>query len=197
VCQVAADIPSIEPTEFQAGVTVQWTKALSDYPYSSGWRLTTYIVGAAKKHTVSATADTDGSGHLSTITASDSATLPHGDYWLEARVTKDAETYVVTRRQSLVITPNFASDQDVSAGFDGRTHARKCRDALHSIIEGTAGNLVINYTIFGERNVQMMTADERLKLLSYYESRVAEEEKAEAIAQGKRTGIFIRFTTPR
>lgn len=193
---MAAAIPTQEPTEFRAGETVQWTKSVPDYTYADGWRLTYYLRGPVPL-SIATTADTDGRGFAVTIDAATTAALQPGSYWLEGRVVLAGASYSIGPRISITILPDFTSEEQTGAAFDGRSHARKCRDALRAIIEGTAGNLVINYTIFGERNVQLMSVAERLELLNYYESRVAEEEKRDAINRGERTGVYIRFRSGR
>jgi hypothetical protein len=53
------------------------------------------------------------------------------------------------------------------------------------------------YTIFGERQVTLRTLDEVRNMVGWLESKVAEEQKAADIKAGKRTGIYMRFTSPR
>jgi len=190
---VAADVPTTEPLEFRAGDTVLWTKTIADYPAGEGWALTYYIAGPQR---ITVTASTDGDTFSATITAAQTTALQAGHYFIEGYVSKDSERFNVYSGD-VRVKPNFANEADVAPGYDGRSHARKCRDALRAMMEGTTSSAIIDYTIFGERNVKLMTVDDRLKLLGYYENLVRQEEAAAAHARGERTGIYMRFTRPR
>lgn len=192
---MAADVPTKEPLEFRAGDTVLWTKTLSDYAAGDGWALTYYIVGPQR---ISVSATDDGDDFSVTISAAITATLQAGIYFVEGYVSKDSERFNVYSGD-LRVKPNFASEAAVAPGYDGRSHARKCRDALRSMMEGTVGSAIIDYTIFGERNVKLMSPAERLHLLTYYEGIVQQEERAAEVANGN-TGagkIYMRFRSPR
>jgi hypothetical protein len=190
---VAAEVPTKEPLEFRAGDTVLWTKTLADYPAGDGWALTYYLVGATRT-TVTTTAD--GDDFSATIPATTTATLQAGQYFIEGYVSKDAERFNVYSGD-VKVKPDFGSEASVAPGYDGRSHARKCRDALRAMMENISGSPVVDYTIFGERNVKLMTVPERLQLLGYYENLVRQEEDAAAVGRGERKDIYIRFRSPR
>lgn len=185
---MAAEVPTIEPLEIRAGDTVQWTRAISDYPATT-WTLTYHLKGP-KNLSFSATAD--GSDFAVTISAATTAPLPAGDYWLFGRVT-DGTSVVTVYEGSVKVTPDIAGSED---GYDGRSHNRKCRDMLRGMMEGVAPHPEVAYTLFGDRSVTLMPVADRLKLLAYYEQQVANEEQAERAARGERTGIYIRFRNP-
>lgn len=190
---MAADVPTIEPLTFRAGDTVTWEKSLADYPAGEGWALTYYIVGPHKK---TVTCTTDGDTFVATITAEETTTFQAGDYWIEGKVSKDGEVKTVYAC-SLKILANFASDADVAPGYDGRTFSRRVRDSLRAMVEGSAEFPEMAYTIFGERNVQLVPLEERMRVLALFESKVAEEEKGERAGRGERTGIYMRFRSPQ
>lgn len=192
---MAADVPSKEPLEFRAGDTVLWTKSLSDYPANAGWALTYYLVGASRKLTIVATAD--GADFSVTIPKTDTATLEAGFYSLVGVVTSATETFTIGPELRVQVLPNFASDQAVQAGYDGRSFNRRVRDGLRAMIEGSAEFPEIAYTIFGERNVQLIPWREKNDALALYESKVAQEERQDAANRGERTGVYFKFTRPR
>lgn len=101
---MAADIPTHEPITIIAGDTVKFTRALDDYSYADGWRLTYEIRGASKLDVV-ATADTDNTGHAVTVAAGDTGTLEPGQYRWFARVGLNGEVYTVDSG-TLIVEPN-------------------------------------------------------------------------------------------
>lgn len=190
---MAATVPTIEPLEIRAGDSVSWTRDITDYPASS-YTLTYRVRGPS---TLDITAGADGDTFEVAITAAQTAELPKGEYWITGRVDDGAGDIKTVYHGRLTVLPNFAAAADVSAGYDERSHARKCRDNLRAAMEDTTGSFIINYSLFGERQVELETADGRLKLLGYYEGLVQQEEKAEALARGERQGLYIRFRNPR
>ena len=94
---------------------------------------------------------------------------------------------------TLNVTPNLANSDSI----DPRSHARKCLEALQAVMEKRASLAEASYTIFGERGATLTTIDEALKLLTYYQSRVSAEEQQERTNRGERSGIFMRFRSPR
>lgn len=189
---MAAALPTTEPTEFRAGDTIQWVKSLADYSAAEGWTLKYYLVASQRKITITATAS--GSDFAVTISATDSATLSAGPASLVGVVTSDSETHTIGPQLTVTILPNFASDADVQAGFDGRTHARKMLDALESAQLSDNNSRIVSYTIFGERSVTLMNAEEWQKQHSYWRNIVVQEERQAAIDRGE-TGagkVYIR-----
>jgi hypothetical protein len=191
---VAAAVPKIEPLSFRAGETVKWEKTLANYPAGEGWALTYYLVGPNQKLTITTAAS--GDAFAVTISAATTETLSAGDHYLEGRASKAGEVFSVFSG-SVKVLPNFADDGAIAAGYDGRSFARRVRDALRAMVEGTAEFPEIAYTIFGERNVQLVPLKDRMDALALFESKVAEEEKAERANRGERTGVYIRFRSPR
>lgn len=104
---MAADIPTSEPITIVAGDTLKWTRALDDWSYAAGWRLT-YELRGASSLTVVATADTDGIGHSITAAAIDTGKLAPGQYRWYARVGNGSEVYTVGSG-ILTVEPNPSS----------------------------------------------------------------------------------------
>jgi len=150
--QLSATVPTIEPTEFRAGTVVEWTRAVTDYSYADGWRLTYRLRGVGELD-ISTTADDDGNGFAVEITAAQTSALPAGDYWMVGTVTRGDDTREAFSG-AVKILPNFAT---LTAGYDGRSHAKKMLDALQSSQLTGAGNRIVEYTIFGERTVKTLT----------------------------------------
>lgn len=190
---MAATTPTKEPATIRAGDTAIWSKTLSDYPASDGWTLTYYILGPSRLAVV---ATADGDDYTLTIPASDSANLTAGRYSIEGKVSLSGATYTVFAG-SVVILPNLSDENSTPAGTDVRSFNRRVRDSLRQMWEGTAEHPEIAYTIFGERNVQLIPLEDRWNALQRFENLVATEEAQERASRGERNGLFIRFTEPR
>ena len=194
---MAADIPTIEPTRFRSGETVKWTKALADYSYADGWRLTYYLRGGQGALDIAASADSDGIGFSATISAAHTGQLPAGLYWMEGRVAYNGEAYVVVPSYQVTVDPDFSNTAQVQAGYDGRSHARKMLDALQSAQLSAGGQRIVSYTIFGQRTVTNYSQEQWQKEYAFWESKVRDEEKQAKADRGERTGIYMRFRNPR
>lgn len=191
----ATDIPLCEPTEFTAGETVKWRREdlTTHYP-ADEWTLRYYIFGREGKYTIDATAD--GEEFSITLSAGDSAGYVPGDYSVVGRVTKTVggEIYEAYSGKLTVHQDpaNIGTEQ-----FDDRTHARKCLDAIEAVLEGRAGRADKSYQIAG-RPVEHFTLKELIDARDVWAARVASEEAAELVKQGKANGrmIGIRFNNP-
>jgi hypothetical protein len=185
---VAAATPTIEPLEIRAGDSISWEKSLSDYPATT-WALSYRLRGPS---TLDITASADDLTHAVTITAAETAALQAGEYRLFGRATY-GDSAVTVYDGRLVVLTNFATATD---GYDPRSWNRQCLDAIKGMFKGIAPHPEIAYTLFGERNVQLIPVADRLKMLAAFESRVAEEDRNERASRGEKTGIYMRFTTP-
>lgn len=180
-----------EPSSFIGGDTVSWTKSLNDFSAADGWVLTYEFRGANRK---TVTCAANGSGFLATITAEDSAAYIPGDYYVFGYASKGTERYSVFQGKISV-------KQNPAAGnspFDGRTHAKRCLDAIEATLEGNASRDESSYSIqFGgtNRQLSLCSKDELMKMRNYYLSEVRREEQAERLAQGGDRGnrILVRF----
>lgn len=188
---MAADVPTKEPLEFRAGDSVAWSKTLADY--SAAEYTLTYRARGAGSFDITCTAD--GTDFLAELTTAQTAALPDGDYWIIGTVSNGTDVKTIYAA-NIRILPNF---ETLTAGHDGRSHALKVRDSLRAMMEGTAIDPVMAYTIFGERNVQLVPMADRIKALAHYESLVRQEENQAAIDSGDIGAgkIYMRFTRPR
>lgn len=184
------DIPTVEPLEWAAGDTVQWTKDLADYPAGT-WTLAYYFRGAAGG--LAATATASGTTHAITITAAQSAVLAPGRYAWEAYVTSGSVRHRVGGG-TVLVTRNLAA---TPAGFDARQHCEKVLDAIEAVIEGRATRDQQSYSIAG-RSLQRMPVADLIVLRDKYKFEVAELRRAERIAQGlgTKSRILVRFGAP-
>ena len=89
-----ADIPEIEPKEFRAGNTIQWTRSVSDYKASESWELTYYFRGTSG--TINVTSEASGDKHAITIPALTSSAYNEGTYDVTGYVSKEGTAQVDT-----------------------------------------------------------------------------------------------------
>ncbi len=184
-------IPTCEPTQIRAGDTVQWTvDRLTDYKPADGWSLTYYIAGAGG--VLVQTATTSGQGYAVTLTAAQTGVLIPGDYAIEGKVSMSPYVFTVYSARLCVLV-NMAT---ATTSTDTRSFNRRVRDALRALTESIAPDPTQAYTIFGERAVTLMTAEERMKMLALYEDKVLQEERSATANSGQRTGIYMRFRNP-
>ena len=170
------DIATIEPAALVAGDTWSWQRTLSDYPAGT-WTLTYYLRGVNGEASFAAAAS--GGDHLVTVAKATTAAYKAGDYELVGIVDNGSSRYTVIR-QSFTIKPD---PTQTGAGFDARGHSRKVLEAIQAVIESRATKDQEEYTIAG-RSLKRTPLPELIKLLNFYETRVAGEQAAENLAKG-------------
>jgi len=177
-------IPTTEPASVTAGDTIQWTKALPDYPASAGWVLSYAFTGPGK---ISFTGTASGDDHAITVTAAQSAVWAAGNYIGQAYVTKTTERYTVATGLLLAVAENIAS-------VSGLSWARRCLVAIKATLEGKAGSDLLS-TKINEKELRKYTPAELIPLYRFYESEVAKEDAASRMASGLQSGnrIMVRF----
>ena len=193
---MSAPIPSVEPVRFYAGMTVAWTKSLTDYP-ASDWTLKYHFIGQSN---VVVTATTSGNDYLVTLTVATTEIITPGSYRLVGFVQDDpsspTERYQVYQGDvEVVLNPAFqASGQE---GGETRSFWCRVRDNLQDIIEGKSQQSMSGYSIAG-RQLSKMSWAELLDAYDRASVMVQQEEASEARARGESTGalIGIQFRRP-
>lgn len=155
-----------EPTQFYAGDTLQWTKALGDYS-ASDWTLHYSLKNADYAYSFDASAS--GSEFSVTVGTSVTSGWMPGKYSLCGYVTNDTERHVVVTGQ-VIILPNLAGTDP----YDGRSHNRKVYESICAVIEGRGD--VNEYVTVGGRSLKKIPIKELLYWQQVYAHRVMEEE---------------------
>ncbi len=190
---MAVSIPAAEPQTFTAGDTVQWSRALSDFP-STSYTLKYQLRGPQEINLVAAVYQT--SDYLVTITAAVTAQYKPGLYSIVGYVADIATgltRYVVKARFPLVtVFPNPSNSTDGSA--DNLTWAGRTLVAVEAAITKLSGRTVSSASVNGQTyNLQDLT-----KLMSMRQ-RMKEEVAAEqnailnAAGLGGKKNILVRF----
>lgn len=191
---MAYDVPDIEPASVTAGDLVTWTRSLQDFPASDGWVLTYALTKTSVRITITGTAS--GSDHLVSVAKATTANWSAGTYTAQGYVTKSAtsERYQVFNGIIQVAT-NLAAQ---SSGYDGRSHAKKCLDAIEAVLESRASKTIQSWSGL-EQSFSLIPTSELMTMRDKYRVEYQNELAAERVAQGlgNRRNVFVRFTTPR
>lgn len=176
---MAAEIPTVEPTEVVAGNTIKWLiPEDDDYPIADSWVLSYAFVN--KNHTFEVTCSDNGDQqHLASIDAATSAAIPAGNYKWQSYITKATERYPVDTG-SLTIKENFAA---LDGGFDTRSHWQTVLDNVEAVIQGRATRDQSSYTVNGRQLSRTPMAD-LIKLYNKAKTQVAGEMREEALRKG-------------
>ena len=177
-----------EPESFAAGDRVQWKRNFSDYPISEGWSLTYYLRGNFAHTPIDITATTSGADFLIDLSPTTTADYTPGTYTWQAFVSKSGDRKPVGTGR-IVIDPSLS---DVTTPFDGRSHARKCLEAIEAVLEGRSTHDQQRYVLQAVgRSVDKMPIKDVLALRDYYQTEVQKEEAA--ATGGKNRNIFVSF----
>jgi hypothetical protein len=191
---MAHEVPTTEPLSVTAGDLVTWKRSLANYLPSDGWVLSYALTKSSVR--IEITSSTSGSDHLVSVAASTTASWAAGNYLAQGYVTKSAtsERYQVFQG-NLKIEPNLAAQ---SSGYDGRSHARKCLDAIESVLEARAGKAVQSWSGL-EQSFSLIPTPDLLTMRDKYRVEYQSEQAASNIARGlgNKSNVFVRFTTPR
>lgn len=177
-------ILTTEPASVTAGDTIQWTKALPDYPASAGWVLSYAFTGPGN---ISITSTASGDDHAVTVTAATSAAWAAGAYIGQAYVTKATERYTVATGLQLSVAANLAT-------ASGLSWARRCLAAIKAVLEGKASSDLLS-TKINDKELRKYTPAELIPLYRFFEQEVAREDQAAKVAAGLGSGnrVLVRF----
>lgn len=165
---MAPTIPSVEPTSFRAGETVEWTKAVSDYPNTDGYSLVYRFGGPTELANVTATNEADGTYSI-TITAATTLPLAAGAYQWTAHAEKGAgaslERYPVASGTMVVLS---------RLGAKVVSHAVKTLAVIEAALEGRLTGDMESYTI-GNRQITKIPIKDLYSMRAMYRAEVARE----------------------
>jgi hypothetical protein len=170
---------SAEPTTITAGDSISWTKSFSDYP-AIAWTLTYALVKSGAL--IEITAAADGDDYLIELAAATTADYDPGVYKYQAYITGGTSERYTVSFGTIEVLPDFAS-QD--SGYDDRSFAKNCLDALESLIaSGKTASDTYSYSIGGRQMVhyswdELMSARDKFKM-EYQNELAAESGKTQS-----------------
>lgn len=174
------------PAQFHAGDTVEWSDSSFNGRSSDEYGLTYAVRGPVN---LTFTGVAAAGGWDVTISASQSATMPPGDYTWQAYLTATGKRYTVGSGQVKVLA-NIATQV---VGYDGRSQTEKDLDAVKAAIRARlSGDATIEYTI-GNRSLKKEPLAALLSLRTQLESDVAREKQAKRLSDGTGRSVFVRF----
>jgi hypothetical protein len=188
---MAAPIATREPTEIQAGNTLQFTKSLGDYPATT-WTLSYSLRKRDGQAGIDFTATADGSDFAVTVTAATTAAWASGDYILVGYVTSGTDRYEVYRGR-LNVTQDIAE----ASAFDPRGFFERTRDKLRTMIEGSdaegIGGIVRDILRYGYNgtNTEVVSMKDAFDALAWLDNRVRQEQN-----KGRQQRVLTRFRCP-
>jgi hypothetical protein len=147
------------PALITAGTTVKFLLAFTDYPAGDGWAYTFALAGPAS---LSKAGTPSGDAFEVTLTATETAGLPHGGYRYSEFVAKGGEVFEVGRGV-LEVQPDLAAAQGNSA----LSHAERTLLIIEAALEGRLPNGMETYQIAG-RAVSKMKIKELMELRGHY-----------------------------
>jgi hypothetical protein len=184
------DIPTNEPSSLRLGDTWQWRREdlASDYPAST-WTLTYRFKNAAGGFEITASADGDNFAVIVTAATTAAYASGAGTYSWVAQAVNGTTKYTVDTGTSLIL-PNLFSGA-ATAASDQRTHNQIAYDAIKSVMENRATKDQQEYMIAG-RKLVLTPLPDLIKLLNFYEARVAGEQAAEDLRNGRNVPRVIQ-----
>lgn len=183
------------PGQITAGDSISWTDAtsrdnLGNAITSGDWTLT-YILRGPSSLTV--TAEANGPGWKTSLTAAQTKALTPGTYYWQAHAT-NGDNRVTLGQGTTKIVADLAYTNNPAA-YDGRSEAEKALAAIDAEISARlTGGMAEEYTI-GNRSLKKTSMRDLVELQSRYKTIVTRERQAQKIAQGlgNPRAMFVRF----
>lgn len=171
------------------GDTLNFTTAVSGYGAASGWTLKFRLIPRTSGSAISITCAADGDLHRASVDATTTAAWTAGIYNWSSWVEKAAEKYSVA---SGVITL-LADPRTINAPYDLRTDAQIALDQAKAALKAWTPTTK-RYSIAG-REMEFNSVTEIIELIGYWETEVAKEANALALASGQRSRrqVFVRL----
>lgn len=177
-----------EPNSLIAGNSYNWKETSATYTPKAGWSLIYYFNGPSKG-TVTGSKYDDETFQV-TASAAFTNTLAIGTYTMTGLLSASTDRYSF----STTVLEVKQNPSTAPAGYDARSHAKKCLDLIEAAIESITPDGVVSLSIAGRSRTNYSVA-ELLKLKNYYEAQVRNEEATERMTKGMpgKSQIFIRF----
>ena len=183
---MAADVPTFEPVEFNAGDTLAFDKSLPDFA-SASYTLTYYLVpSSGTGYSIVASAASGNVDFNIRVTAAVTATYSPGSYKLTGYISDATSRYKIYDGDCEVL-PNTGSD----TGYDFRSWAEKRLVDVEATIASLLVRLESEYSINGRHQVNRSLRElqeQRHSLLA---------EIANAKSKGRNRKILGRFVRAR
>jgi hypothetical protein len=177
--------------ELIAGDTLNFLTTVTGYSAADGWVLNWRLVPRTIANpAIVLTSTAEGSDYRTQSPAATTATWAADAYTWTSWVSKGAEVYTVDSGQ-ITIKPN---PRTVAAGYDGRSEARKALEqARAALTTYTASQGMTKSYKIADRERVFNSAAEIIKLITYLEAQVTEEERLAGRAEKPSRRIYSRI----
>lgn len=174
-----------EPYTIAAGDSISFRKTLPDFPASAGWSLKYELRGGAVP--VEFVSTPDGDSHVLSVDADVTTSWLPGDYAFAgfAELGQQRTQFFLA---SLTVTADL---ETVTGDTPVTTHAQRMLAKLESVLEGKAGDDILDSEIEGTV-IRRMPYDQIHKLRTKYIQERRGEIAAENARNGRPTGRKIR-----
>jgi hypothetical protein len=172
-----------EPVAITAGDTISFTKSLSDYPASEGWSLKYTLRGGAEAIEFTSTAS--GDDHVLLVAADITALWLPADYSLSGFAEKDDERYAI-----YIAGITVSANTESADAVEQTTHAQRMVKKLEAVMEGKAGDDILDSEVEGTV-IKRMPHQDVFRLLQKYRRMRESEIAAERIRNGQSSGRKI------
>lgn len=184
---MAVRVSQFEPQSLAAGDTIDFLKALADYPASAGWSLLYELAGVVNYEFASIA---QNNSHRCTVAAAVTAQWLPGDYQLSGFAVNagTAERKQIYQAQ-FPVTPNVAAGQPLQ-----KSHAAKMLELVMDVQLGKARHDILESDIEGTR-IKRLSPKELREEYIFWLNAVSAERDAQRAAQGlpNRRKILPRF----
>lgn len=181
-----------EPEQITVGDFLQWKRSdlVSDYPLGGYFvEYVARITGGGETEIKLAATETGGT-YLFSISSSETAGFPAGNYHWQLEVTD-----LATNNRVVVDTGDFLAIADLDSNqADPRTHAEIMVEKIESILQGKADRDVQSYSISG-RSLTSYSIRDLIDWRDYYMKEIVKHRSKAQAKKGKRGSqtIKVRF----
>lgn len=181
------EVLNTTPREIVAGTTVEWSESLRHTP-ADGYTCEFRLAGADAV-TISATPSEDNTSFDLRLAPTDTESLATGEYFYQIVTLKDDDVFLETSGEMLV------NSLVGTAGYDGRSVAKKIVDAIDALVLNRATIDQQSYQI-GTRQLSRIPWADLPATRKYYAAIVDQEERRARLAAGKSLfpSIKLRFS---
>ena len=185
-----SNFPEVEPETLRAGSMWRWKRGLTDYTVSSFSLHYEFRSTSSTAFSITATENSDPNEYIVEVASSTTASYAAGLYYWSARIKRTSDNEFITLYEGqTTVEPDPAG-----SGYDPRSHAQICLDALEAVMERRATTDQLSMSIDG-RSISRMDNDSLRRHVNYYRRLVKQERQQQRIANGQHTGntVYVRF----
>ncbi len=179
-----ATIPNIEPEQVTVGATWQWEISDSRYPAGDGWVLS-YDLLDNSTNQIAITATANGDNHLVDIAFGTTAGYTAGTYRFSGVFTKSPDKFA-EREGCIVVLADIGT-----VTTDPSSTSQAILAAINAVIAGRATKAQSEITL-GDIALKLLSPQELMDWLTFYEQRVDSDKRAERNALGGGNSRIVR-----